>query len=72
MFNMQEAVIEKLFEKGFGFLKVDGRKNSLFFHMSGLEKGIIFEDLKVGDTVSFRGIDITNKGEMAVGITNNK
>jgi CspA family cold shock protein len=48
---MAEGVIKRLTDKGFGFIDIGGG-NDLFFHRSGVE-GARFEDLQVGQRVSF-------------------
>lgn len=39
-------------DRGFGFITRDGQEKDLFFHSKELE-GVVFEDLKEGDTVTF-------------------
>ena len=51
-----EGTIKTLTEKGFGFITVDGEEKDLFFHRNEL-KGVTFEDLKIGDKVSFEKAD---------------
>lgn len=51
-----EGVIKTLTDKGYGFIAVEGEDKDLFFHVNGLE-GIVFEDLKVGDKVTFDRVD---------------
>ncbi len=49
---MPEGTIKKLLtDKGFGFIALGGGKD-MFFHSSSLE-GVQFEDLQVGQKVSF-------------------
>ena len=48
---MPEGTIEKLTEKGFGFISLPGGKD-IFFHSSNLE-GVQYEDLHEGQKVSF-------------------
>ena len=48
---MPEGTIKKLTDKGFGFIALPGGKD-IFFHSSGLE-GVRFEELEVGQKVSF-------------------
>ncbi len=62
-----EGVIKTLTEKGFGFITVEGEEKDLFFHGNEL-KGVTFEDLKVGDKVSFEKAD-SPKGPNAVGVS---
>ncbi len=59
---MPEGTIKKLTDRGFGFIARPGGED-IFFHSSSLE-GVQFEDLRVGQKVSFvegRG----NKGPRA-------
>lgn len=65
-----EGTIKTLTEKGFGFITVDGAQEGdkdLFFHGNEL-KGVSFEDLKVGDKVSFEKAD-SPKGPNAVSVS---
>ncbi|HEY8075564.1 MAG TPA: cold shock domain-containing protein [Labilithrix sp.] len=48
---MADGTIKRLTDKGFGFIDT-GTGKDLFFHMSAVE-GVRFEDLKVGQRVSF-------------------
>ena len=48
---MPEGTIKKLMDRGFGFIALPGGED-LFFHSSGLE-GVRFEELEVGQKVSF-------------------
>ena len=63
--------VEKKFDKGFGFIRVDGQKDdkSLFFHAKQL-KNVHFDNIKIGDRVSFEGTREadTGKGREAYGI----
>jgi cold shock protein len=49
--RMAEGTIKTLTEKGFGFIKA-GDDKDLFFHSSSVE-GVSFEDLHVGQRVSY-------------------
>ena len=62
-----EGIIKTLTEKGFGFITVDGEDKDLFFHRNEL-KGVQYEELQVGDRVSFEKAD-SEKGPNAVGVT---
>ena len=52
--------------KGFGFITVDGEEKDLFFHKNEL-KDVSYEDLKVGDRVSFEKAD-SEKGPNATNV----
>jgi CspA family cold shock protein len=60
------GTIKNLNEKGFGFIAVEGEAKDLFFHKNEL-KGVTFEDLKVGDNVSFDKAD-SPKGPNATNV----
>ena len=47
-----KGTIKRLTEKGFGFIAREGEQKDLFFHSNEL-KGVTFDELKVGDTVTF-------------------
>jgi len=62
-----EGVIKTIVsDKGFGFITVDGEEKDLFFHRNEV-KGITFEELKVGDKVSFEKAD-SEKGPNATNV----
>jgi CspA family cold shock protein len=60
-----EGTIKTLTERGFGFISREGEAKDLFFHQTEL-KGVTYEELKVGDKVTF---DVTN-GEKGPAATN--
>ena len=62
-----EGTIKNLTDKGFGFIAVDGEEKDLFFHKNEL-KDVAYEELKVGDKVSFEKAD-SPKGPNATNIT---
>ncbi len=62
-----EGTIKTLTEKGFGFITVDGEEKDLFFHKNEL-KEVTYEELKVGDRVSFEKTD-SEKGPNATNVT---
>ncbi|XOB41838.1 MAG: cold-shock protein [Candidatus Nealsonbacteria bacterium] len=62
-----EGTIKNLTDKGFGFITVDGEEKDLFFHKNEL-KGVNYEELKVGDRVSFEKAD-SEKGPNATNVT---
>ncbi len=62
-----EGTIKNLTDKGFGFITVDGEEKDLFFHGNEL-KGVSYEELKVGDRVSFEKGE-SPKGPNAVNVS---
>jgi len=62
-----EGTIKNLTDKGFGFITVDGEDKDLFFHGNEL-KDVTYEELKVGDRVSFEKAD-SPKGPNATNVT---
>lgn len=64
---MQEGIIARLTDKGFGFIKVEGREKDLFFHSNELV-GVSFDQLREGDKVSFEVAD-SPKGPNAVKVS---
>jgi CspA family cold shock protein len=60
------GTIKTLKEQGFGFISREGEAKDLFFHSKELS-GVTFDELKVGDTVSFEVID-TEKGPAATNV----
>ncbi|PIQ74630.1 MAG: cold-shock protein [Candidatus Portnoybacteria bacterium CG_4_8_14_3_um_filter_44_10] len=61
------GVIKTLTEKGFGFITREGEAKDLFFHSKEL-KGVTFEELKVGDAVTFEVAD-SEKGPNAINVS---
>jgi len=59
--------IKTLTERGFGFIAREGEAKDLFFHSKELV-GVTFDELKVGDTVSFDVVD-SEKGPAAVKVS---
>lgn len=55
-------------ERGFGFLKVEGREKNLFFHAKDMVQKGRFEDIRLGDKLSFESIGTSDKGSKAEGI----
>ncbi len=50
------GTIKTLTDRGFGFIAREGEVKDLFFHSKDLS-GVTYEELKVGDTVSFDVVD---------------
>lgn len=60
-----KGTIKTLTDRGFGFIAVEGQKD-VFFHSKSLV-GTMYDDLKVGDTVSFE-VEEGPKGPAAVNV----
>ena len=61
------GTIKTLTEKGFGFISREGEEKDLFFHSNEL-KGVEFNELKVGDKVTFDVVE-GEKGPAATNVT---
>ena len=61
-----KGTIKKLTDKGFGFIAREGEAKDLFFHSKDLN-GVMFDELKQGDKVSFEVAD-GPKGPSAVNV----
>jgi len=64
---MMTGTIKTLTDKGFGFIAREGEAKDLFFHSKELV-GVMFDELKVGDAVSFQVVD-TEKGPAATQVS---
>ena len=67
-----QGVIKQLFDKGYGFIKMDDG-SEIFFHFSAMtgtdeEKSELFKQLEQGDNVEFDDIEEGPKGKNAVGV----
>lgn len=62
-----EGTIKTLTERGFGFIKKEGEEEDIFFHSNDLVDAQ-FDDLKVGDKVSFE-VASSNKGPKAANVS---
>lgn len=63
---MQQGIVAKKTDKGFGFIKSEGQEKDLFFHSNELQN-ISFDELQEGDAVSFEVGD-SPKGPNAIGV----
>lgn len=61
------GIIKTLTDKGFGFISREGETKDLFFHAKELVD-VAFEDLKVGDAVTFEIVD-SPKGPAATNVS---
>ena len=64
---MQTGTIARLTDKGFGFIKVEGREKDLFFHSNELVN-VKFDELREGDKVTF-DVAESPKGPNAVKVS---
>lgn len=62
-----DGTIKTLTDRGFGFISRDGETKDLFFHSKNLN-GVTFEQLKVGDKVTFE-VEEGQKGPAAVNVS---
>jgi len=58
--------IEKLTDKGFGFIAADGQEKGIFFHSNSLV-GVQYSELKEGDEVTFE-TEESEKGLNAINV----
>mgnify|MGYP003393806255 CR=1 FL=1 len=61
------GTIKTLTDRGFGFISREGEEKDLFFHSKELV-GVTFDELKVGDAVTFEVVN-GEKGPAAVGVS---
>ncbi len=61
------GTIKTLTDRGFGFIARDGEAKDLFFHSKEL-KGVMFDELQVGDMLQFEVAD-GEKGPSAVNVS---
>lgn len=54
-------------DRGFGFISREGETKDLFFHSNDLN-GITFDEIQVGDNVTFEIVD-GQKGQSAKNVT---
>ncbi len=64
--DIMMGTIKTMTEKGFGFITPESGDKDLFFHSSALV-GVQYNDLQVGDKVSFETED-SDKGPRAVNV----
>ena len=62
-----DGTIKTLTQKGFGFIAREGETKDLFFHSKELN-GVTFDELKVGDEVTFEVIN-GEKGPAATNVS---
>ncbi|KKQ78453.1 MAG: Cold shock-like protein [Parcubacteria group bacterium GW2011_GWC2_38_7] len=64
---MMTGTIKTLTDKGYGFIAREGEAKDLFFHSKELVD-VTFEELKIGDAVSFELVE-TEKGPAATQVS---
>ena len=64
---MQEGIVSRKTDKGFGFIKREGEEKDVFFHSNELV-GITFDELSEGDRVTFEVGD-SPKGPNAIKVS---
>ena len=64
---MTGTIKKKVSDRGFGFIAREGEAKDLFFHSNDLN-GVTFEDLQVGDNVTFEVVN-GDKGPSAKNVT---
>ena len=62
-----KGTIKTLNERGYGFIAREGETKDVFFHSKDLN-GVAFDELKVGDAVTFEIVE-GQKGPAAVNVT---
>ncbi len=62
-----KGTIKTLTDRGFGFIAREGETKDLFFHSKDLN-GVVFDDLKVGQEVTFDVVE-GQKGPNAQNVT---
>ncbi len=62
-----KGTIKTLTDRGFGFITREGETKDLFFHSKELQ-GVTFDELKVGDIVTFEVVD-GEKGPSATNVS---
>lgn len=64
---MMTGTIKTLTDRGFGFIAREGEAKDLFFHSKDLQ-GVTFDELKVGDMLSFEVAE-GEKGPNAINVS---
>jgi CspA family cold shock protein len=62
-----QGTIKTKTDRGFGFIAREGEAKDLFFHSKNLN-GVTFDDLQVGDMVTFE-VENGEKGPAAVNVS---
>lgn len=62
------GTIARLTDKGFGFIKPEEGDKDVFFHARSLADGVMYDDLREGETVTFE-VEEGPKGPSAINVT---
>jgi cold shock CspA family protein len=65
--TQQTGTIERLSDRGYGFIRVQGERKNTFFHATGVRPGLRFTDLEEGDSVTFTTTE-TDRGPAAIDV----
>ena len=65
--DRMNGTIKTLTDRGFGFISREGESKDLFFHSKELQ-GVTYNELKVGDAVTFDVVD-GEKGPAATNVS---
>ena len=60
--------IQKVTDRGYGFISVEDEEDDIFFHANALVDELEFNSLNEGDEVTFE-IEETDKGPSAVNVS---
>jgi len=61
------GTIARLTDKGFGFIKPEEGDKDVFFHARSLTEGLLYDDLREGDAVTF-DVEEGDKGPAAANV----
>lgn len=62
-----KGTIARLTDRGFGFIKPDEGDKDVFFHARSLSEGLMYDDLRENDPVTFE-VEEGPKGPAAVSV----
>lgn len=64
---MQGKIEKVIQDRGFGFISVPDKEDSIFFHKTQIHDELVFDDLREGQDVQF-DVEETPKGLQAVNV----
>ena len=62
---MQGKIEKVIQDRGFGFISVQDKEDSIFFHKNEIKGDLVFDDLQEGQEVQFE-VEKTPKGLQAI------